>query len=337
MYSHCLHCQSSLGANALIEAFPVGRTLAFDGAKGRLWVVCRRCARWNLSPLEERWEAIETCERLYRGTPLRASTDQIGLARLREGLTLVRIGVPTRPEFAAWRYGREFARRRWRSVAHGAGFGFILVGAFGYAVGSINGVVPTAGAFGSLLVQVPNLINVLRLRRPIVRLTRDNGTPFIVRATNLNQLMLERGPAELGGWQLRVKWEQIADPLVGPAAERGLARALAAINGAGGSPKTVEDAVSVVASAGSRDAVFDRVLTTLERYQLREWRNPPPAERLALEMALHEDTERAALAGDLAVLTAAWQEAESIARIADNLLVPEWLRRRLNAGAGDSD
>ncbi len=51
-----------------IEHFPVGRRLAFDAAKGRLWVVCHHCGRWNLSPLEERWEAIEECERLFRGT-----------------------------------------------------------------------------------------------------------------------------------------------------------------------------------------------------------------------------------------------------------------------------
>ncbi|HEV7594825.1 MAG TPA: hypothetical protein VGO33_07495, partial [Gemmatimonadaceae bacterium] len=95
-----------------MEHFPVGRRLAFDAAKGRLWVVCRKCERWNLTPVEERWEAIEECERAYRGTKLRASTDQIGLARLSEGLELVRIGQPLRPEFAAWRYGDQFGRRR---------------------------------------------------------------------------------------------------------------------------------------------------------------------------------------------------------------------------------
>ncbi len=31
-----------------------------------------RCLRWNLSPLEERWEAIEQCERLFGDTQLRA-------------------------------------------------------------------------------------------------------------------------------------------------------------------------------------------------------------------------------------------------------------------------
>ena len=101
MYSTCLFCKTDLGANEAIEHFPVGRRLAFDAAKGRLWVVCRKCERWNLTPVEERWEAIEECERAYRGTKLRASTDQIGLARLSEGLELVRIGQPLRPEFAA--------------------------------------------------------------------------------------------------------------------------------------------------------------------------------------------------------------------------------------------
>ena len=56
MYSTCLFCNGSLGANEAIEPFPVGERLAFDAAKGRLWVICRRCERWNLSPLEERWE-----------------------------------------------------------------------------------------------------------------------------------------------------------------------------------------------------------------------------------------------------------------------------------------
>ena len=112
MYSTCLFCHAALGQNEVIEHFPVGRRLAFDGAKGRLWAVCARCGRWNLTPLEERWEAIEDCERLFRATKLRVSTDNVGLARLREGLDLVRIGAPLRPEFAAWRYAGEFARRR---------------------------------------------------------------------------------------------------------------------------------------------------------------------------------------------------------------------------------
>ena len=112
MYSTCIFCHSSLGKNEAIEQFPIGRKLAFDGAKGRLWAVCAKCGRWNLTPIEERWEAIEECEKQFRGTILRSSTDQIGLARIREGTDLIRIGEPLRPEFAAWRYGRHFNRRR---------------------------------------------------------------------------------------------------------------------------------------------------------------------------------------------------------------------------------
>ena len=41
---------------------------------------------------------------------------------------------------------------------------------------------------------------------------------------------------------------------------------------------------------------------------------------LALEMALHEESERRALQGELAGLEAAWKEAEEIAKIADSLL-----------------
>ncbi len=63
MYATCLFCHGALGRNESIEHFPVGRRLAFDAAKGRLWVVCPRCARWNLTPLDARWEAIEEAER----------------------------------------------------------------------------------------------------------------------------------------------------------------------------------------------------------------------------------------------------------------------------------
>lgn len=80
MYSTCLFCHRPLGSNEVVEAFPVGRRLAFDQRQGRLWVVCRKCEKWNLTPLEERWDAIESCERLFRDTRKRVSTDHIGLA-----------------------------------------------------------------------------------------------------------------------------------------------------------------------------------------------------------------------------------------------------------------
>jgi hypothetical protein len=44
-----------------------------------------------------------------------------------------------------------------------------------------------------------------------------------------------------------------------------------------------------------------------------------PSVALALEMALHEETERRALEGELAMLEAMWRQAEEIAAIADRL------------------
>ncbi|MEP7384473.1 MAG: hypothetical protein ABI910_22560, partial [Gemmatimonadota bacterium] len=49
----------------------------------------------------------------------------------------------------------------------------------------------------------------------------------------------------------------------------------------------------------------------------------PTPHRLALEMALHEESERRALEGELEELQRAWVDAEEVAGIADNLLVPE--------------
>ena len=48
-----------------------------------------------------------------------------------------------------------------------------------------------------------------------------------------------------------------------------------------------------------------------------------PALRLAIEMATHEEAEREALEGELKELEARWREAEEIARIADNLFLPD--------------
>ena len=44
--------------------------------------------------------------------------------------------------------------------------------------------------------------------------------------------------------------------------------------------------------------------------------------RIALEMICHEDQERRALEGELHELEAMWRDAERIASIADNLLLP---------------
>ena len=48
-------------------------------------------------------------------------------------------------------------------------------------------------------------------------------------------------------------------------------------------------------------------------------------------MAVNEDAERRALEGELALLEAAWREAEEIARIADRLAVPAEVERKIES------
>ena len=47
-------------------------------------------------------------------------------------------------------------------------------------------------------------------------------------------------------------------------------------------------------------------------------------------MATHEESERRALEGELALLEAAWQSAEEIAAISDDMFVPDETRTRLS-------
>src|SRR5262245_15731971 len=170
MYRACLFCHADLGDNVSIEHLPIGRRIAFDAAQGRLWVVCRKCERWNLTPFDDRWEAIEECERLFRATRARFSTDEIGLARLREGTELVRIGEPLRPEFAAWRYGDQFGRRRVRYTAW-ASLGVLAVGAIAIAP-KLAGLPIGGGGFYQVYASV---WRSLRARRTVLRIPMASG------------------------------------------------------------------------------------------------------------------------------------------------------------------
>jgi hypothetical protein len=313
MYSTCIYCHKPLGANAEIEHFPIGRRLAFDGAKGRLWVVCKACERWNLSPLETRWEAIEECEARFRSTRLRVSTDNIGLARLAEGLELVRIGEPERPEFAAWRYGDQFGRRRRRAYLIGGGIavamGAVVIGASAAGIG--------IGGFGGIWGNFPQLLNAMRS----VRLRTDDGRIIKVRGTEYKLARLLRDPTS-GVPTLGFKAGRTEHLFQGEEALRLAGTLLPAINYSGGNKAVVARAVAEIEEAEGPERFLERAIPKAGRAtaRLAVSRLPNPF-RLAIEMALHEEAERRAIEGELELLHAAWQEAEEIAAIADNLLV----------------
>jgi hypothetical protein len=335
MYSTCLYCGNSLGANGVVEAFPVGRRLAFDQARGRLWVVCRACEKWNLSPLEERWEAIETCERLYRDSPKRISTDQVGLARLTEGLELVRIGKPERLEFAAWRYGDQFGRRRRKArlLTYGGaltGLGLIVAGPlFGGAAIAAYSAWETSMWLGY----------ALRRRRRILEVRDHDYGQLIVRGGDVkhSRLVPSDGPE---GWGLELVSGR-KDPvrLEGEAAGRAAMLVVPHLTPFGGSRRETQSAVDLIDGAGDPDRYL-RWLVHHQRGRERElrtygWDGADAGARavtleyqglvtcLAVEMAVNEENERRVVHGELAILEEAWKEAEEVAAIADRLTLPE--------------
>ena len=332
MYRHCMFCSADLGRNDTFEAFPVGQRLAFDARKGRLWAVCPRCARWNLAPLEERWEAVESAERLFREARLRVQSENVGLARLGDRTRLVRIGDALPGELAAWRYGRELRRRHvryWWSTA-----GLLALGDVGLLVllvrrhersGTIlhrlsPGDSPTgaevhvqAGHLRGARVMGGSGADGLRLVLPRTTALLRDGTS--IRYAPGPSLTLERATAEAV-----------------------LARALVQVNRRGAPRKKLHQALELLSDAGSAATCiarlgsmampeqaplgfrsrFGRMLVKREGAASYD-RPDRGVAALALEMALHEETERRAMEGELMALEASWREAEEIAAIADAL------------------
>ena len=319
MYKSCMFCRKRLGANEVVESFPVGRRLAFDSARGRLWVVCTKCERWNLTPLEERWEAVEDCERIFSDTRIRVSTDNIGLARHPEGLTLVRIGEPMRPEFAAWRYGDQFGRRRRRQILYGAGAA-VVVG--GLVVGGLaTGILSSA-----VLSQSGNIVNLWTHQRTLVRLHPEDGKVIKLKRNDLLGTRLRPSDDE-HGFRIQIRKGKKKTWYDGLEARRFAGSILPKVNASGGKKDAVQRAVQKIESSGHPDRFLLDVAgrdTYEDKKGVPGYINKmPTTTKLALEMALHEEQERRALEGELWLLERAWEEAEEIAEISDNLLLPE--------------
>jgi hypothetical protein len=342
VYATCLFCDAPFGANDALETLPVGRRIAFDADVGRLWVVCRRCERWNLTPLDERWEAIEDAERLFRATRLRVSTDNIGMARLRDGTDLVRVGRPLRPEFAAWRYGDQLGRRRRRALALGGAGAVAAMAAAPAALGAFwSGGIFVAG-WVSAGAQVPYLAArdyvlaervVARVAVPVAAPGARTGAALErtvdVRVRHLREsaLLPYARADEAHAPRLLLAHDGGETELHGARAARALGVLLAQANQWGASGAQVRAAVQAIDERGDAAGWLHTAARRSSRAGGRvmaAWRRVgalslTPVERLAVEMALHEAQERAVLEGELAHLAEAWREAEEIGAIADAL------------------
>jgi hypothetical protein len=280
---------------------------------------------------------------------LRVSTDNIGLARLASGLELVRVGPALRPELAAWRYGDQFGRRRRRHMLL-TGAGVAVGGAFLIA-GPVTGLI--AGGSWGLFNLANTAYSMYEERRVRARLNLPGQeNPVVLRRKHLARARLVAGP-DTSDWILRVSFaramvrplgtsgtdvatsrqarprdDTVETELTGEEALRAAGRILPQINDRGASRGAVERAVKELETHTDPVRVFADTARRFEREEDggQSLETLPVEIRLALEMASHEDTERRAMEGELALLEAAWRQAEEIAAIADTLLDDEGVR-----------
>ena len=352
MYTACLRCDRSLGANTEIPHLRVGRRIAFDTKRGRLWVICTHCDQWNLTPIEERWEALEECERLATQAEARGSGTHVALAQTESGLELLRVGGMDKADIANWRYARRIGARNsghlwwlmplmtlaisaglsmWRAF-HRLEVSLWIAGVLAITLFSLWRKPP------SLWTRFDDGTGRTRLlwfwQRPLAYIERTSGDS---RPT----LVLPRLRGDLR--------------LTGDAAVTALASLLPRINGADCVGVDLGAAIDTVTSAekgarkqplklgrGARRRMREKHQTIPMWREQRPWElvalrmptawflNALPESRLALEMAVTEEVERRQLAERSEVLAEEWQEEEEIGAISDDLILPDGVRERLD-------
>lgn len=320
MFATCIFCFRKFGRNTSVRSFPVGRCLAFDELRGRLWVVCEHCGQWNLSPIEERWTAIEECESLFRRSGRRIATSNASLTRIARDLRLVRLGKSPRPEMLAWRYGNRLVARRRRRIAIAVLVGGILT--FGAVMG-VTGLAYMWGALAAVLGGVslfPFLLYLLR-GSPDDLMTKVvcwHGEVIEIFRFHLGFVMLARD--EDSGEPVAVVpgCEDCGMTILAGDAALGLcAVLLPRMSRFGASATQISAALELLDSTGTPMELLAHCSQTPVSVP-----SLPKTTRLALEIASHEDFERRVAEGELEKLAEDWKAAEEIASIADNLLVP---------------
>jgi hypothetical protein len=200
------------------------------------------------------------------------------------------------------------------------------------AGGVVSGV--GIGGFGWYIAQLAQLVVKGSPNKILVRLPLPDGSNLPVRRRNLDDVRLT--PARDGPWSLVVSVSPDADRVMmfqggggirfeGAEALHAARSLLPHMNRYGGSAAQVQQAVRLLEETSAPDELYARVAHDVDKKGRR--RDPriaqmPDEMRLALEMAAHEEIERRAMEGELARLEQDWRDAEEIAAISDNLLVP---------------
>jgi hypothetical protein len=338
MYRNCFICRRSLGTNVSVAHLAIGKKIAFDVDRGRLWVVCSHCGQWCLTPIEERWESIADCDALFQRAEARVSKANVALARTGD-VELIRIGAAPRDDIANWRYGPRFARRRRKAriiagataVAAGGGTGVAL-----YAIGAA--ALSTGSAFIGAWLLMLGAVYAFKLRHlpdwaPVARLAFPDGSHRTLRRLDLSRITLYRrdekpraiARIDLNGLVIEYTGDDLIDLLT---------RILPHANWSGGSPQAIAAATEAVDHAEgvsesthgrtSRRDAWERLVASARNAPQRLMRLSV-VDRLALEMAVAEEVERRSMSDELPQLAQRWVEEEEIARTSDDMFLPRWI------------
>jgi len=313
MFTTCGFCAGSLGGDGGASGLGVGRRFAYDAHRSRAWVICQRCARWNLTPFDERESTIGALESMAGTGRVAATSEQVSLIRT-GAYDVVRVGQPRRPEYATWRYGeRVKARERERlkfivpatAVAIGGmvAFNFAVGGGMAYMLGQVPGMAD------SLYTSIVGNRKVPNVEAPICDRC---GQPMVLRAKHMQHARLTHtAHADLALLLSCPRCKVYGAQIEGTEAELALRAGLTFVNLKKGKrvKKKAEEAAGYVDRHGGPEQ-FIRLTTRIEK----SVGSLVGAEALALEMAVDEQAE-------LRELERQWQQAEEIANIADGLLI----------------
>ncbi len=322
MYTTCAFCSAALGGDGAESGLGVGKRFAFDAWKSRAWIICQRCARWNLTPYDSRIDTIDALERMAAAGRVAATSDEVTLIRAGPA-DVVRIGKPRRPEMATWRYGERMkARRREHlkiyvpvaAVTVGAVIAFDVLagGSMAAMLGNLPGMIDgiTTGIVGNQKVKVEPPI-CERCGKVMVLRTKHMAHARITGTAHHDMALLLSCPACKGEGAL----------LQGLEAEHALRSGMTYLNLK--RKKKVRKQAAAAADYLERHGGPETYLANTVRLE-RRLGQLGGEESLALEMAVDEKAE-------LLELEQQWRQAEELAEISDRLLETPALDARLAA------
>jgi hypothetical protein len=188
--------------------------------------------------------------------------------------------------------------------------------------------IPVFISFIGIASVSPHLLGAMHFLdgfRTVNVLEADDGLLF-VRRRHIKSICLEEDDGPSGSWLLRGDSSQGSWHITGRDALIAAYLILPAFNYQGASKRSIGVAVAELDALKEPGDMFRSVVKEGSSLRVSEM---PKHTLLALEIAAAEERERVPLDAELSGLEAAWRRAEEIAQIADSLLTPDTVERRL--------